>query len=106
MTQYKVDLKAEDLGIFDDEAITLSQAFAIKAASGLNLAPFFRGINDMDPLAVQTLVWFQRFKAGVSTPLPEIDFVLYDLDVVQIDPPAVPVAETTSVAGETTPSVS
>lgn len=108
MTQFKVDLASEDLGILDDEGITLQQAFAIKAASGLSLKAFFDGINEADPLAYQTLVWFQRFKAGISTPLQEIDFRMSDLHAVAIIPPQVPAQETvaTSAGSETTPSAS
>lgn len=107
MTQYKVDLPGEDLGIFDDESITIQQAFAIKAASGLSIKPFFDGLNNIDPLSAQTLVWFQRLQAGTSVPLQEIDFRMIDLTMAPIVPPSQPVVtEATSAGSETTPSAS
>ncbi|MGZ4518873.1 MAG: hypothetical protein ACXVXW_00455 [Mycobacteriaceae bacterium] len=107
MPQIKISLKDEDLGVFDEETITLQDAYAIKAASGLSLKPFFEGLNDMDPLSIQTLVWFQKRKQGVNVPLQEIDFVVADLGMEQVVPPTLPTeTEAPSVGSETTPSAS
>jgi hypothetical protein len=106
--QIKVTLKGDDLGTFNDERITLQDAFAIKAASGLNLKPFFTGLNEMDPLSVQTLVWFLKHKKGEQIPLAELDFVIADLDMTEVkeDPSQPAETEATSVGDVTTPSAS
>lgn len=105
--QIKVSLKGEDLGTFDDEGMTLQEAFAIKASSGLSLQPFFAGLRDMDPLALQTLIWFLRHKKGEQSNAQEIDFRLGDLDMEPVVPPTAPTeTEATSVGSETTPSAS
>jgi hypothetical protein len=105
VAKMKVTLKGADLGEWDEEQLTLRDAFAIKAASGLSLKPFFQGLRDMDPLAMQVLVWFMRFKKSDSVPMPEIDFVITDLDMVEVDPPTEPAAAATLSAGDvTTPS--
>ncbi len=108
MSQIHVTLAGEDLGVIDEERMTLTDAFAIKAASGLSLRPFFGGLNEMDPLSLQTLVWFLRYKQGKAIPLPEVDFVIADLSLEVVpDPPSQPVVtEATSGASETTPSAS
>jgi hypothetical protein len=103
----RVTLAGEDLGEFDDEGMMLSEAFALKAATGLSLKPFYQGLNEMDPLAAQAVVWFLRYKRGDQIPLPEIEFRMGDLQMVPVeDPdPTVPAEdETTSAGSETTPS--
>lgn len=105
--QIKVSLKGDELGTFDDEGMSLQDAFAIKAASGLSLKPFFAGLNDMDPLSLQTLVWFLKHKKGEQIPLPEVDFLFSELQMEQVVPPTEPTeTEATSVGNETTPSAS
>ena len=92
---------------FDENEITLRDAFAIKATSGLSMKPFIAGIDEMDPLALQTLVWFCKFKAGDSTERALVDFKLADLALedVPAGPPAVAdPAATNSGTDETTTS--
>ena len=58
-------LGEEDLGIYDENKFSLNDAFTIKASCGLNVGVFTAGIKAMDPLVLQTLVWWLRFKKGV-----------------------------------------
>jgi hypothetical protein len=83
---------------FDDAEIELKDAFAIKAATGLNLKPFLEGVAEMDPLSIQGLVWFVRHKAGEKVNLADINFRLADL---KMDQPEVPAAEAVVDAGAT-----
>jgi hypothetical protein len=66
---------------FDDEEMTLKDAFKIKAASGLSLKGFLMGVQDMEPLALQSLIWFLRTNAGASVRIEEVDFRIADLDI-------------------------
>lgn len=105
----KVTLAGEYLGDFDDEGMMLSEAFALKAATGLSLKPFYQGLNEMDPLAAQAVVWFLHYKRGDQIPLPEIEFRLGDLQMVPVEEPdpTLPAEdETTSAGSETTPLAS
>lgn len=77
----------EDLGVFDEGKFSLNDAFQVIGSSGLNTKAFFEGINGMDPLALQTFVWWLRVKAGRPCDRAAIDFVLGDLKlVVESDP--------------------
>jgi hypothetical protein len=69
---------------FDDEELTLKDAFRIKAVSGLSLKGFLTGVQDMDPLALQALIHFLRTKAGESVRLEDIDFRIADLGIEQV----------------------
>lgn len=81
---HHVYLGDEDLGIFDETKFTLSDAFLIEGhsgghASGLSVNEFMAGINRGQPLAIQTLIWWLRFKQGQNVDRPSIDFNIADL---------------------------
>jgi hypothetical protein len=61
-----------DTWVFDEDALSLNDAFAIKQASGLNLGPFLQGIYELDPLALQTLIWFLRRPTEPGLPLTAV----------------------------------
>lgn len=87
MSQTVIHL-ADESWPFDDEELTLKDAFKIKAASGLGLKSFLSGVQDMEPLAVQTLIYFVRTKAGESVRLEDIDFRIAALSIEQVNTPA------------------
>lgn len=101
--RHKVTLGDEEY-VFDERELTLSDAFAIKAASGLNLQPFMRGLNDGDPVALQTLVWFLRQKHDRPEDIRHIDFRLADLVITELPDPTEPADETSSETAETATS--
>jgi hypothetical protein len=71
--------------VFDDQSLTLNDAFAIKSASGLDLVPFQNGLNTMSPLSLQTLIWWLRQKHGRPEDIRTIDFKIADLRVDEIE---------------------
>lgn len=75
----------EESYVFDRDALTLTDVYAIKSASGLNLNPFLNGLGDGDPAALQTLVWFLRHKDGKQGDRLQIDFKLGDFDMEALD---------------------
>jgi hypothetical protein len=78
---HHVWLADEDLGIFDEQKFDLKDAFTIKGAVGLNVQPFFKGVNEQDPLCLQTLVWWLRFRVGNIQDRLGINFALSDLRI-------------------------
>lgn len=82
---YRVKLGDEDLGVFDERKFTVSDAILVKnttgGQSGFTIKAFFQGVNDMDPFALQALVWFLRFKKGEQVHISTIDFNIADLDL-------------------------
>lgn len=73
---------------FDDEKITLGEAFQIKSGTGLALKPFFEGVNEMDPLCLQGLIWWLRRRDGeASLSMADVDFVVGDLRLSQEEVP-------------------
>ena len=81
---HHVWLADEDLGVFDEHAFTLSDAYLIEGhsggnASGLSVNEFMAGINRGQPLAIQTLIWWLKFKQGVNVDRAAIDFKIADL---------------------------
>jgi hypothetical protein len=87
VTQTVIHL-ADESWPFDDEELTLKDAFKIKAASGLSLKGFLSGVQDMEPLALQSLIHFLRTRAGASIRLEDVDFRISDLGIEQVNTPA------------------
>jgi hypothetical protein len=82
---FRVKLGDEDLGVLDEKKFSLSDSILIKNATGgqtgLTISGFFKGVQDMDPHALQALIWFLRFKKGEQVHITAIDFVLDELDM-------------------------
>lgn len=76
---HHVYLGDEDLGVFDENKFTLADAFVIKASCGLDIKAFNAGIQTMNPLVLQTFVWWLRYKKGVNCDRASIDFAIADL---------------------------
>lgn len=76
---HHVWLGAEDLGVFDENKFTLNDAFIIKASSGLDVKAFNSGIGSMNPLALQTFVWWLKYRKGENVDRVGIDFAIADL---------------------------
>jgi hypothetical protein len=104
---HHVWLGDEDLGIFDEYKISLSDGYLIKGASGLNVKPFLEGIADLDPLSWQTLVWWLRRKQGKDMRRESIEFNFTDLrmeDEVDADPTPVPTGTSGAGISESSPT--
>lgn len=76
--------------IFDRNALELTDLYAIKSASGLDANPFLQGILTGDPVALQTLVWFLRHKAGIQGDRLAINFKMGDFDIAAVEDEADP----------------
>jgi hypothetical protein len=84
---FEVTLGNESLGEFDDQRLTLNDAFALENETGLTLNQMLIGIDPGRAKSLQALVWFMRFKAGQPVPLASIDFILTELKVSPIADP-------------------
>ncbi len=69
--QVKVKLRDQEW-VFDVK-MTLAEAFALKQAMGLTPQEFLRGQADMDPSAIQALIWLCRRRAGENIRPDEVD---------------------------------
>ena len=83
---------------FNDEDLEIRDAFAIKAATGLDLGPFLMGLGDLSPTSLQGLVWFVRRPAEPQLRLEDVNFKVFQLKLEQVEPPAVPPADPTEPA--------
>jgi len=97
-----VSLAGDDLGEFNPGKLDLKQAFAIKNTTGLTPRALLEGISDLDPAAMQALVWFMRFRNGETVDLLSINFAYEDLQVEPIE--EAPKDEGTSPSDETATS--
>lgn len=80
----KIIVLGDERYVFDDQSLTLTDAFAIKSASGLDLVPFQNGLNTMSPLSLQTLIWWLRQKNGRPEDIRTVDFRIADLSVEEV----------------------
>lgn len=96
MTAMRVKLDDQSWS-FDEDTLDLRDAFLIKSGTGLNFRPFLEGVQEMDPLCLQGLVWFLRRKAGEDAlTLDEVNFRLAELDVTQEEAPPLKAVATSS----------
>lgn len=84
MAVIRVKLGEQTLGEVDFEGLTLKDAFAIKATSGLTPMQLFSGMESADPDALQTLVWFVKMKNGEHCDRSTIDFRIRDLTTEEV----------------------
>lgn len=86
--RHHVWLEDEDLGIFDERKISLSDGFLIQGqtgghGAGLTPQKMLQGIVDGDPRSFQALVWFLKYKQNPSAAphITTIDFNYADLRI-------------------------
>lgn len=103
--RHHVWLRDEDLGVLDERKITVSDGFLIQNATGgrgqgLTVKQFMTGIGQLDPLAMQCLVWFLRFKKNPSAAghISAIDYAFDDLKVEDEPDPTVESSGTSDAA--------
>lgn len=97
----KVNVGTESY-IFDRNDLSLTDLYAIKAASGLNANPFLQGVAEADPLALQTLVWFCRYKAGIQQDRLQVEFKMGDYSIEAVSPEADPTGATSGTPDAST----
>lgn len=95
-TRVRVTLGEDEKYVFDRDALTLTDLYAIKSVSGLDFNPFLQGIGDGSPESLQTLVWFLRHKAGIQGDRLQVQFRIGDLDMEPIEE-----ADPTAASSET-----
>jgi hypothetical protein len=69
--------------MFDEDDITIQDAYMLKSVTGMGLRGFFEGLQDMDPQCLQALVWFLRRKAGEQVQMDEVNFKVTSLQMEQ-----------------------
>lgn len=98
-TRLRVTL-GEESYIFDRNALTLTDLYAIKSSSGLDFNPFVAGLTEGSPESLQTLIWFLRHKAGIQGDRLQIDFKIADLDMAPIEDDVTDPTEASSSSGD------
>jgi hypothetical protein len=74
---------------FDEDEITLDDAFVIKSVCGMGIASFLRGVADYDPDALKALLFWLRKPAEPALRPDHIKLRLMDFDLSQDDEPEV-----------------
>lgn len=59
---------------FDQNKLALGEAIAVKKSSGLTVKAFQEGLVEMDPEALQAMVWLARRRAGEAVRLQDVEF--------------------------------
>lgn len=88
---------------FDQNKLALIEAIAIKKAIGLTVKSFQEGLQEMDPEALQAMVWLARKRAGEAIRLQDVDFDVVALcsTLRYVDDPGV---ESDPPSGQPTPT--
>lgn len=76
---FTVMLGAEDLGTFDENELTLEDAFKLENTTGLTFTEMLQGASAGRAKGLQALVWFLRSKQGNTVDPLSINFKLTDL---------------------------
>ena len=79
----------QDLGEFDFQKFTNSEAYLVENASGLTTKAFFDGIGEMRAIAMQTFVWLLKRRQGQIVDRASIDFAIGDLRLEKAADPTV-----------------
>lgn len=94
----KVDLENDplgsDLGVFNPNTFTVSDAFVLESTTGLTVAEMARGIDNLQANAIRAIVWFQKYKRGDNVHISAVDFNVFDLTVEVMPDPTVASSET------------
>lgn len=85
--KFKVVLAGEDLGNFDENQLTLDDAFALEGNTGLTINQMLVGLAPMEAKSLRALVWFMRYKAGAAVDVTSINFLLTDLSYEELPNP-------------------
>jgi len=64
---------------FDQNRLALSEAIAVKRANGLTVRGLQEGLQDMDPDALQAMVWLAKRRAGDAVRMVDIEFDIVEL---------------------------
>ncbi len=76
---FTVTLEGVDLGTFNDDDLTLGDAFVLENETGMTINQMLAGLQAYRAGALRALVWFMKFKYGTTVPLLSIDFKLNEL---------------------------
>jgi hypothetical protein len=87
--KFTVFLAGEVLGVFDENELTLNDAFTLEANAGQTVNEMLAGLAPLRAQSLRALVWFMKWKRGDPEHISAIDFKLTDLSyeaVVEPDP--------------------
>ncbi|MGH8575347.1 MAG: hypothetical protein ACREXJ_00175 [Gammaproteobacteria bacterium] len=64
---------------FDPDKLPLAEAIMVKKHTGMGMAPYMQGLRDVDPEAIQAMVFLAKRRAGEKVKFEDIDFDLIEL---------------------------
>ncbi len=86
--RFKVILAGDELGLFDETDLTLTDAFTLENNAGLTINEMLGGIVSMRASSLRALVWFMKFKRGDNAHISTIDFKLTELTFEAVPVPS------------------
>lgn len=86
--RFKVILAGEDLGLFDENELTLNDAFTLEANAGQTINEMLGGLAPMRAQSLRALVWFMKWKRGDTAHITTIDFKLTELSYEAVPVPS------------------
>ena len=75
------------MGTFDENELTLSDAFTLENTTGLTVIDLLDGVAPLKPGPLRALVWFMYYKRGNPPHISTIDFKLLDLKLEAVVDP-------------------
>lgn len=96
-----VTIAGKHLGVWNIDELTLTEAFAIKQATGLDPFPIEQGLGKLDPGAWRAVVWHLRRKTEPNLKPADVEFKLGEIEAEIVrEEPEVP-SEAEAAKGET-----
>lgn len=78
--RYRINLRGEDLGIFDPDEVEIEHAMMLEDKTGMSIVDLVNGISRLSARPLQALVWFQKVRGGEpATDLHGIKFKIGEL---------------------------
>ena len=106
-SRWQVKLGDEDLGVFDENTFTVSDAFVLEGTADITVVEMLHGVPLRMAKASRALIWFMKYKQGNPPHISTVDFNLADLEMQAIPDPTVAEPEPDeTVTSELSPTTS
>lgn len=83
--KFTVTLAGELLGTFDEDELTLDDAFELESKTGMTFPEMLTGVVKTKAAGMRALVWFMRNKRGDNIKIDDIRFKLTQLETDVVD---------------------
>lgn len=104
VNKFTVALAGDDLGTFDENELTLDDAFILERTAHMTFTQMLQGARIGLPDELRALVWFMKLKRGDGVDILSINFKLTELVTEAVEDPSPVVAPRVKKLRATSPS--